>query len=52
MDEVREVIVRQEAKGDRLSGTYAADGFQLVGGEARDYVGEVAIVGSPQRDQQ
>jgi hypothetical protein len=47
-----DIILRQEVQSDRLSGTDAADGFQLVGGQAGDYVGEVAIVRGPQRDQQ
>ncbi len=52
MDQMRNVVIRQEVEGDRLSGTDAADGFQLGGGQAGDYVGEVAIVRGPQRDQQ
>jgi hypothetical protein len=49
---VRKVIICQKVKGDRLSGTDAAYGFQLGGGEAGDYVSEVTIVSGPQRDQQ
>src|SRR5580704_17314713 len=51
MEEVSEVILRKESEGDRFSGTDAADGFQLGGGNAGDYVGEVTIVSRPQRDQ-
>jgi hypothetical protein len=52
MEQMPYVVGCQEAEGYRFSRTDAANGFQLGGGQAGDYVGEIAIVGGPQRDQQ
>ena len=46
------IIRSQEAKGHRLPRADAARGVQLLGGQAGQHMGEVAIVGSPQRHQQ
>ena len=49
---MRKIVGHQEAKSDGFSRTDAANGFQLGGWKLGYYVGEIAIVSGPQRDQQ
>jgi len=50
MAQMHNIIRREKAKSDRIARTDLANGFQSRVRQLRDYVGEVAIVNSPQRN--
>lgn len=52
MDQMGEVIGRQKAKCDWLSGSDSAKGFQFGSRQVGDYMSEIAIVGGPNGNQQ
>ena len=51
MQQVAQVVFRQEPKSYRLTGVDAARRFELSGRQVRDDVGEMPIVAGPQRNQ-
>jgi hypothetical protein len=52
MAQVRKIVLRKKLKGDRIAGADAANRFQFGRWQPCYYVSEVAIVSSPQRNQE
>ena len=51
MQQMAQIVLRQEAQSYRLTGADAARRFQLSGRQVGDDMGKIAIVACPQRDQ-
>ena len=49
---MRNIVCRQKTKSDRISRADAANRFEFSGWQLAYYMSEVAIVRSPQRDQE
>jgi hypothetical protein len=52
MDQMRNIVRRQKTKSDRISRADAANRFEFSGWQLAYYMSEVAVIRSPQRNQE